>query len=92
MHGIIFAQAGPVEGGTELAKIATSGGPMLLLSVAVVGLLYAIHSLYAEIKALNGQLVAGEKEHSKAVAEVLKDSSKTLQDIRDMLRVGGAPK
>lgn len=92
MHGIIFAQAGPVEGGTELARIATSGGPTLLLSVAVVGLLYAVRSLYTEIKSLNGQLVAAEKEHSKAQAEILKDSSKTLQDIRDMLRAGGAPK
>lgn len=92
MHGIVFAQAGPVEGGAELAKIATSGGPMLLLSVAVVGLLYAVRGLYAEIKALNASLVAGEKEHSKAQAEILKVSSKTLDDIRDMLRVGGAPK
>lgn len=46
----------------------------------------------AEIKTLNAQAVASEREHSKAVAEVLKDSSKTLQDIRDMLRAGGAPK
>lgn len=82
MHGIVFAQVDPVSAGADtLAKVAVSGGPLALLSLAVVGLLWALHNLWGENRTLNASTLAREEAHSRRVEELLLKQAETKEAL-----------
>ena len=87
----IFAQIDPTTAIDQLAAGAITGGAVWVLSAGIIAMGAALVWVVRALLAAKDALATCEKEHTKKVEELLKDSNKVMEEIRNrLIGAGGA--